>query len=308
MAAPPARLPAVAAPPAQPVWRRPSWPSLQHGSLRLCLPCPRRRGSTPPPDLATVTSATRFPPTVHHGYQQTRHSNLGWKHLEFIEGIDLKLKQVSAMGVYGAVAFIRSVSIEAVGLGVHLAAGAYDMLLKTENTLTAVPPPLTSYEAKRIEENIRANQPGSAQEGMKKAYESLTDGIGRTASALIGNPIKVYNRGDDVGSALATTVCGAPAAAVAPVSASARALHYALLGLRNSWVKGGGGVGCLKSTDSRKKFIWEEMSYLERWWRDAPRKKQEAFAKLVRDGQLEIVSGGWVMNDEVRWQEKMWFR
>ncbi|KAF0903230.1 hypothetical protein E2562_025797 [Oryza meyeriana var. granulata] len=52
------------------------------------------------------------------------------------------------------------------------------------------------------------------------------------------------------------------------------------------------------SKDSRRKFLWEEMSYLERWWRDAPRKKQEAFAKLVRDGQLEIVSGGWVMNDE----------
>jgi hypothetical protein len=51
--------------------------------------------------------------------------------------------------------------------------------------------------------------------------------------------------------------------------------------------------------DSRRKFIWEEMSYLERWWRDAPRKKQEDFAKLVRSGQLEIVSGGWVMNDEV---------
>jgi alpha-mannosidase II len=45
------------------------------------------------------------------------------------------------------------------------------------------------------------------------------------------------------------------------------------------------------------------MSYLERWWRDAPRKKQEAFTKLVRDGQLEIVSGGWVMNDEVRRKE-----
>ncbi|CAM0913439.1 unnamed protein product [Alopecurus aequalis] len=50
--------------------------------------------------------------------------------------------------------------------------------------------------------------------------------------------------------------------------------------------------------DPRRKFIWEEMSYLERWWRDAPRKKQEDFAKLVRNGQLEIVSGGWVMNDE----------
>jgi alpha-mannosidase II len=57
--------------------------------------------------------------------------------------------------------------------------------------------------------------------------------------------------------------------------------------------------------DPRRKFIWEEMSYLERWWRDAPRKKQEAFAKLVRDGQLEIVSGGWVMNDEVRAKVKL---
>ena len=66
-----------------------------------------------------------------------------------------------------------------------------------------------------------------------QAYESLTDGFGRTASALIGNPIKVYNRGAGVGSVLATAICGAPAAAVAPVSASARALHYALLGLRN---------------------------------------------------------------------------
>ncbi|XP_020197440.1 alpha-mannosidase 2 [Aegilops tauschii subsp. strangulata] len=52
------------------------------------------------------------------------------------------------------------------------------------------------------------------------------------------------------------------------------------------------------SKDPRRKFIWEEMSYLERWWRDAPRKEQEEFAKLVHNGQLEIVSGGWVMNDE----------
>jgi alpha-mannosidase II len=51
------------------------------------------------------------------------------------------------------------------------------------------------------------------------------------------------------------------------------------------------------------------MSYLERWWRDAPKKKQEDLAKLVRNGQLEIVSGGWVMNDEVREaQFCLWFR
>lgn len=134
----------------------------------------------------------------------------------------------------GAVAFIRSVSIEAVGLGVHLAGGAHDMLSKTERALTAAPPPSTSREAKRPKDNIRAYQPEGAHQGLKQAYESLTDGLGRTASALIGNPIKVYNRGGGAGSVLATAICGAPAAAVAPVSASARAVHFALLGLRNS--------------------------------------------------------------------------
>ncbi|KAH0931538.1 hypothetical protein HID58_008655, partial [Brassica napus] len=52
------------------------------------------------------------------------------------------------------------------------------------------------------------------------------------------------------------------------------------------------------SKDSRRKFIWEEMSYLERWWRDASPSKQEGLSSLVKNGQLEIVGGGWVMNDE----------
>lgn len=42
------------------------------------------------------------------------------------------------------------------------------------------------------------------------------------------------------------------------------------------------------------------MSYLERWWREASSDKKENFIKLVKNGQLEIVGGGWVMNDEVR--------
>ncbi|KAK7381345.1 hypothetical protein VNO78_33973 [Psophocarpus tetragonolobus] len=50
--------------------------------------------------------------------------------------------------------------------------------------------------------------------------------------------------------------------------------------------------------DNRRKFIWEEMSYLERWWRDAPDEMKESFINLVKNGQLEIVGGGWVMNDE----------
>ncbi|KAM0052728.1 putative mannosyl-oligosaccharide 1,3-1,6-alpha-mannosidase [Helianthus debilis subsp. tardiflorus] len=44
--------------------------------------------------------------------------------------------------------------------------------------------------------------------------------------------------------------------------------------------------------DERRKFIWKEMSYLERWWRDAPDAKKEALVRLLQNGQLEIVGGG----------------
>lgn len=52
------------------------------------------------------------------------------------------------------------------------------------------------------------------------------------------------------------------------------------------------------SKDVRRKFIWEEMSYLKKWWRDASEGSRESFINLVKSGQLEIVGGGWVMNDE----------
>lgn len=51
--------------------------------------------------------------------------------------------------------------------------------------------------------------------------------------------------------------------------------------------------------DPQRKFIWEEMSYLERWWKDSSETKRDSFINLVKNGQLEIVGGGWVMNDEV---------
>lgn len=66
----------------------------------------------------------------------------------------------------GAVAFIRSISIEAVGLGVHLAAGAHEILLKTECILTTVPPVPQSDGRKKT--NVRSNQPEDAQQGIQQ--------------------------------------------------------------------------------------------------------------------------------------------
>lgn len=58
-------------------------------------------------------------------------------------------------------------------------------------------------------------------------------------------------------------------------------------------------VQALKA-DSRRKFIWEEMSYLSMWWSDerVSQGQKDDFKWLVEQGQLEIVGGGWVMNDE----------
>ncbi|XP_031482681.1 autophagy-related protein 2 isoform X1 [Nymphaea colorata] len=134
----------------------------------------------------------------------------------------------------GAITFLRSVSLEAVALGVHLAGGAHDMLLQTEYILQNVPPSVHTASRDREDAAVRVNQPNNAQEGVQQAYKTLAHGFGKSASALVGNPMKSYNRGASAGSALASAAKSAPAAAVAPATAAVGAIHCALLGVRNS--------------------------------------------------------------------------
>ncbi|XP_075991466.1 alpha-Mannosidase class II b [Anticarsia gemmatalis] len=45
-------------------------------------------------------------------------------------------------------------------------------------------------------------------------------------------------------------------------------------------------------------FIWTEISFLNSWWERSHPVKQKALKKLIKEGRLEITTGGWVMPDE----------
>ncbi|KAL6029892.1 hypothetical protein STEG23_036788 [Scotinomys teguina] len=50
--------------------------------------------------------------------------------------------------------------------------------------------------------------------------------------------------------------------------------------------------------DPTRRFIYVEMAFFSRWWRQQTNATQDTVRELVRQGRLEFVNGGWVMNDE----------
>ena len=50
--------------------------------------------------------------------------------------------------------------------------------------------------------------------------------------------------------------------------------------------------------DPKKRFIFVETAYFWRWWGEQEENMKNTVKKLVQNGQLEFILGGWCMNDE----------
>ena len=50
--------------------------------------------------------------------------------------------------------------------------------------------------------------------------------------------------------------------------------------------------------DRKRRFIYVEIAFFERWWRQQTESTQAIVRSLVNEGALEFINGGWCMNDE----------
>lgn len=73
--------------------------------------------------------------------------------------------------VSGTIAFLRSISLEAIGLGVHLAAGAHEILLQAEYILSSMQPSAQLPVQSKMKTNYKSNQPRNAQQGIHQVKE-----------------------------------------------------------------------------------------------------------------------------------------
>lgn len=51
-------------------------------------------------------------------------------------------------------------------------------------------------------------------------------------------------------------------------------------------------------SNKKRRFMFVETAFLWKWWQHRTKSWHRRFRKLVTKGQIELVSGGWVMNDE----------
>lgn len=56
-------------------------------------------------------------------------------------------------------------------------------------------------------------------------------------------------------------------------------------------------VQCLADNPNRK-FVYVEQAFFQRWWDEQDHDMKEVVRKLVSNGQLEFINGGWCMHDE----------
>ncbi|VDD93743.1 unnamed protein product [Enterobius vermicularis] len=52
------------------------------------------------------------------------------------------------------------------------------------------------------------------------------------------------------------------------------------------------------TTHPKMRFMWCEISFMEKWWRNVNETVKNDIKKMISTGQLEIASGSWVMTDE----------
>lgn len=50
--------------------------------------------------------------------------------------------------------------------------------------------------------------------------------------------------------------------------------------------------------DSKKRFMYVEMGFFQRWWEEQEKDMQDMVRKIIKNGQFEFVNGGYCMNDE----------
>lgn len=53
-----------------------------------------------------------------------------------------------------------------------------------------------------------------------------------------------------------------------------------------------------KLSHKRTRFIQVETAFFWKWWQSESDELKAKFKTLVENGQLEIINGGWSMNDE----------